>query len=58
MLVLGCGDLGFASGIFAAAVGHLPAYEATATGAGAFIVTLGVSLAIASFAFKGDGGAD
>jgi hypothetical protein len=55
LLIFGCGDLGFFSGIFAGAVGKLPLYAATATGAGAFLLTLGVGFPIMLFIVKSDG---
>ncbi|MFD5002190.1 hypothetical protein ACFWMV_04710 [Streptomyces mutabilis] len=54
MLILGCGDLALLSGIFAAVVGGASLYHATATGAGAFLATLLVSLGIMVFVIKGD----
>ncbi|MFD0034840.1 hypothetical protein ACFVJK_42845 [Streptomyces sp. NPDC127172] len=56
LLILGCGDVAFACGIFAASVGNLSTYAATATGSGAFIVTLVAGLSVLSFTLKdGDG---
>lgn len=55
LLLLGCGDLGFMSGIFAGVVGKLPLYAATATGAGAFLLTLAVAIPIMIFVIMGDG---
>ncbi|MBJ6639399.1 hypothetical protein H4K36_18795 [Streptomyces sp. DHE7-1] len=54
LLIFGCGDLGFLSGVFAGVVGKLPLYAATATGAGAFLLTLGIAFPIMLFLVKGD----
>ncbi|MFJ5995984.1 hypothetical protein [Streptomyces sp. NPDC092370] len=55
LLIFGCGNLGFLSGIFAGVVGKLSLYTATATGGGAFLLTLGVAFPIMSFVVKGNG---
>ncbi|MFI9600354.1 hypothetical protein ACIHCX_10815 [Streptomyces sp. NPDC052043] len=55
LLILGCGDLGFAAGVFAGVVGHLSVYDATGVGAGAFATTLALALPIAIYIVKGGG---
>lgn len=52
LLILGCGDIAFACGIFAASVGNLSPYAATTTGAGAFMVTLVAGIGVLSFTLK------
>jgi len=54
LAALGCGNIGFASGIVARTLGDLTSYEALATGAAAFVTTLFVSLGILVFV-KGEG---
>lgn len=49
LAILGCGNIGFASGIIARSLGDLTQYEALATGAGAFVTALIVSLAVLAF---------
>ncbi|MCX4606963.1 hypothetical protein, partial [Streptomyces mirabilis] len=56
LLIAGCGNLGFLSGIFAGVVGHLSPYAATVAGAGAFGATLAIGLPMLIFITKGDGG--
>ncbi|MEU2739850.1 hypothetical protein ABZ656_31960 [Streptomyces sp. NPDC007095] len=56
LLFLVGSNLGFISGIFAGAVGHLSPYAATVAGAGVFGATLAIGLPILIFIIKGDGG--
>lgn len=53
LAMLVCGNIGFMAGIFAGLVGHLSIYASTATGAGAFTVTLPIGLAILAITGKG-----
>ncbi|MCX5293632.1 hypothetical protein [Streptomyces sp. NBC_00183] len=56
LLIFGCGDLGFAAGIFAGVAGRLSLYNATVAGAGTFLGTLAVAIVIMIFIVKGEGG--
>ncbi|MEW2451226.1 hypothetical protein AB0896_27335 [Streptomyces parvulus] len=56
MLILGCGVLGLISGIFTSVVGGLSLYLSVVAGAGAFLSTLSVGIALMLFLIKGDSG--